>query len=145
MASFVRREAIMQLERWDATMKIMRREYRGQPYALLDESVPVITDVQTALDLIMTAQYETGSACLAVPQEAVAEAFFSLRTGLAGEILQKFVNYRVKLAILGDFQSYRSKPLQDFMLESNRGQHIFFVANELQAAQKFFGAPADGT
>jgi hypothetical protein len=53
--------------------------------------------------------------------------FFKLRTGLAGEILQKFSNYNVKLAIVGDFTKYTSRSLQDFIRESNKGNMIFFI------------------
>ena len=53
--------------------------------------------------------------------------FFQLKTGLAGEILQKFSNYNVKLAIVGDFSKYESKSLKDFIRESNKGNMIYFV------------------
>ena len=49
-------------------------------------------------------------------------------SGLAGEILQKYVNYGGKLAIYGDFSRYTSKPLKDFIYESNKGKDVFFVA-----------------
>jgi len=54
--------------------------------------------------------------------------FFDLKTGFAGEILQKFSNYKVKLAIIGDFSSFTSKSLRDFILESNKHGHINFVS-----------------
>lgn len=53
--------------------------------------------------------------------------FFRLSTGIAGEILQKFSNYRARLAIVGDFTRYSSKSLQDFIRECNRGNMVFFV------------------
>jgi len=69
-------------------------------------------------------------------QEAICEDFFRLKTGLAGEILQKFVNYRMKIAIVGDFSIYTSKSLKDFIYESNKGKHIFFVPSEKEAIEK---------
>lgn len=54
--------------------------------------------------------------------------FFRLQTGLAGEILQKFSNYNFKLAIVGDFSKYKSKSLQDFIRESNKGRSLLFVS-----------------
>lgn len=59
--------------------------------------------------------------------------FFDLKTRLAGEVLQKFSNYRVKLAIVGDFSKYNSKSLQDFMFESNKSNYVFFT-NKLESA-----------
>ncbi len=96
----------------------------------------LITDTQSALDLMATVKYETGCDKIAISKSAVAEDFFVLSTGIAGEILQKFVNYRVKLAIIGDFSRYTSKPLRDFIYESNKGSHIFFVASMEEAVTK---------
>ena len=53
--------------------------------------------------------------------------FFNLRTGLAGDILQKFSNYKVQLAIVGGFSKYQSKSFRDFIYESNKSKLIFFV------------------
>ncbi len=55
--------------------------------------------------------------------------FFDLRTGLAGEILQKFSNYRMKLSIIGDFKSNSSRSLNDFIRESNRNGQVTFVSS----------------
>ncbi len=89
----------------------------------------LITDVQSSLDLIMTVKYETGCTNIAVNKEAIIDDFFILSTCLAGEILQKFVNYGIKFAIYGDFSNYTSKPLNDFMYECNNGKDIFFLPN----------------
>ncbi|WQD36273.1 DUF4180 domain-containing protein [Sphingobacterium spiritivorum] len=59
--------------------------------------------------------------------------FFDLRTGIADEILQKFSNYRVQLAIVGEYSKYNSKSLTDFIYESNKGRHINFV-NSMEEA-----------
>ena len=61
---------------------------------------------------------------------------FLLSSGVAGEILQKFVNYQAKLAIFGDYSKYTSKPLKDFIFESNKGKNVFFVDDENQAIEK---------
>jgi len=108
----------------------------GVSVASVYSEAPVLVDVPSALELLLTASYEHGCSRVALNKRAVAEAFFSLRTGLAGELLQKFVTYRVKLAIYGDFSGYKSKPLRDFMLESNRGDAIFFVSSEEEAIER---------
>ena len=96
----------------------------------------LITDAQSALDLVMTIKYETGCTNLAINKEAVADDFFVLSTCLAGEILQKFVNYGVRFAIYGDFSKYTSKPLNDFMYESNQGKDIYFQPTVSLAVDK---------
>lgn len=101
--------------------------------ALVREAGLLIADVQSALDLIATVSYETGCQSMILPKAALAEDFFRLPTGLAGEILQKFVNYRMRLAVVGDFSSYTSKSLKDFIYESNKGNGVFFVAEEEEA------------
>lgn len=53
--------------------------------------------------------------------------FFDLKKGLAGEILQKFSNYRIKVAIIGDFTKYKNNSLQEFIFESNRTDSVFFT------------------
>lgn len=57
------------------------------------------------------------------------EDFFRLSTRIAGDILQKFSNYRTRLAIVGDFTKFSSKSLRDFIVESNRGNLVLFTDN----------------
>ena len=104
--------------------------------AVVSSDELLITDVQTALDLIMTVSYETGCTNIAVNKEAIVNDFFVLSTCLAGEILQKFINYGVRLAIYGDFSGYESKALKDFIYESNRGNAIYFQPSAADAADK---------
>ena len=80
----------------------------------------IITDVDSALDLLMSAKYEAGTKYIVVDKKNIIEDFFILSSGLAGEILQKFINYGGKIAIYGDFSHYTSKPLKDFIFESNK-------------------------
>ncbi len=105
--------------------------------AIISSEEIVIKDVQSAMDFIMTINYETNCNKIALNKEAIVEDFFILSKGLAGEILQKFVNYQTKFAIYGDFSKYTSKPLKDFMYESNNGKDIFFVNSEEQVIEKF--------
>lgn len=49
------------------------------------------------------------------------------RNRLAGDILQKFSKYNIKLAIVGDFTKYKSKSLHDFIRKSNKENKIFFL------------------
>ena len=107
--------------------------------AVVSSDELLITDVQSALDLIMTVKYETSCTNIAVNKEAIVDDFFVLSTCLAGEILQKFINYGVRFAIYGDFSKYTSKPLRDFMYESNKGKDIYFQPSLSLALDKFFG------
>ena len=117
-------------------MKIEAITENGVLVALAEGPEKLLTSTQAALDLAMTVQYETGAQRLALPKKLVAEEFFILSTGVAGEILQKFINYRVKAAIYGDYSRYTSKPLRDFIYESNNGHDFFFVSTKEEAVQK---------
>nr|WP_314465032.1 DUF4180 domain-containing protein [uncultured Clostridium sp.] len=110
-------------------MKIETVMKNGIPVAVVSGEELLIKDVGTALDLMAQVKYETESSRLVLPKEAITEDFFRLSTCLAGEILQKFVNYGVKMAVVGDFSGYTSKPLKDFIYESNRGSDFCFVAD----------------
>lgn len=103
--------------------------------AVIKSNEIIIKDVESALDFIMTVKYETNCDKIALNKEAVIEEFFILSEGVAGEILQKFINYKIKFAIYGDYSKYTSKPLKDFIYESNKGKDIFFVLNEDEAVK----------
>lgn len=95
----------------------------------------IIKDVASAVDFVMGIKYRTNCDKIALNKSAIADDFFILSSGLAGEILQKFVNYGIKFAIYGDYSRHTSKPLKDFIHESNRGKDVFFVATEDEAIE----------
>ena len=108
--------------------------------AVLSGGETQITDAATALDLAMSVRYETGASRLAIDKRLVCDNFFILSTGVAGDILQKLMNYRFKAAIYGDYSRYTSKPLRDFIRESNRGKDFFFVPAREEAVQRLAAA-----
>ena len=77
--------------------------------------------------------YDVDTNNIVISKKLIAEIFFILSTGLAGEILQKYVNHGGHIAIYGDYSHYTSKPLKDFIYESNKGRDVFFVATEDEA------------
>lgn len=115
-------------------MKIIKNN--GAEIAVFNSDTVCISDGQTALDFMMSVFYETGCHSIAINKEAITDDFFALGTKIAGEILQKFINYHFKLAIMGDFSGYTSKSLRDFIYESNNGKDIFFVSSENDALEK---------
>lgn len=104
--------------------------------AVVKSDEVLITDVQSALDLMATIRYETNCDRMILYKSVIIEHFFDLKTRIAGDILQKYVNYNLKAAIIGDFSTYSSKSLKDFIYESNKGKHFFFLSDEKQAVQK---------
>jgi len=117
-------------------MKITKIEKNDKVCAIVNSSEKVITNIQSALDLLMTVNYEAETQNIAISKELITEDFFVLSTCLAGEILQKFINYGVRIAIYGDYSQYTSKAFKDFIYESNNGKDVFFVFTEDEAIER---------
>ena len=86
----------------------------------------VLQTVEDAVDLIGNMSYQ-GFDKLIIHEENMISDFFELKNKIAGNILQKFSQYSMPLAIIGDFEKYESKSLNDFIFESNKGNQINFV------------------
>jgi hypothetical protein len=114
-------------------------EKSGVKIVIVNSGEKVISDSQSALDLLATVNYDYDSTRIVISKENIVDAFFILSTGLAGEVLQKFINYHGKIAIFGDFSRYTSKPLRDFIYESNRGKDVFFVSTKEEAVERLAG------
>ncbi len=87
----------------------------------------IITTVEDGTDLVGNLYYQGFDKAI-LYERNITPAFFDLKTRMAGEILQKFSNYKIWLAIVGDFSKYESKSLNDFIFESNKGSAVNFVA-----------------
>ncbi len=116
-------------------MNIERIENNGTICAVVRSDEIVITDAQSALDLLITAKYELGTKNIVIDKKLIKEEFFILSSGLAGDILQKYINYGGRIAIYGDYSHYTGKSLHDFIYESNRGHDVFFAATENKAVE----------
>ena len=116
-------------------MEITIHENHGLKIAEIASNEVIISTEQDALDLMANPKL-SGSRKLILHKQNLAADFFELRTGLAGRILQKFINYQVQLGIVGDFENLKSESLKAFILESNRGNHIFFLANTETAVKR---------
>ncbi|MDF2629629.1 MAG: cytoplasmic protein [Symbiobacteriaceae bacterium] len=108
----------------------------GTDIARVEGSGVVIGEVQDALDLMATVRYHHGCDKAVLDKATITEDFFQLRTGLAGEILQKFTNYGFVVAIFGDFSVYESKALRDFIYESNQGRQVYFAPDQQSAVER---------
>jgi len=87
----------------------------------------LIRNEQDALDIIGNAPSEY----IVLYEHNFENDFFDLRTRKLGDVLQKFTNYRIKLAVIGNFATYSSKSLKDFIYESNKhGEYLFVPSME---------------
>jgi len=98
-----------------------------------DPNGQTIRNDRDAVDLIGMALSER-CGLVVLPVERLGDDFFQLKTRILGEVIQKFVNYERRLAILGniDHRLEASKALRDFVYETNRGRQVWFVADRAQ-------------
>jgi hypothetical protein len=92
---------------------------------------PTISTSEESSDLIGNAWVESAD-MIALPVSRLDPEFFRLESRFAGEFVQKMVNYQLKLAVIGDVSAFeaRSSAFRDFVRESNRGNHVWFVRDE---------------
>lgn len=115
-------------------MKIETHHINNHKIAELNSTETIINHTEDGLDLLGNLYYQDFDKII-IYEDNITPTFFELRNGMAGEILQKFSNYRVSLAIVGNFSKYESKSLNDFIYESNKGRCVNFV-NSLEEAIK---------
>lgn len=95
---------------------------------LLRLDLPALT-YDAAMDLVGDA-LGAGAHLVAVPGAALGREFTDLSSGIAGDVLQKFVNYRITLAVVGPLpDETRSASWDAFASEHGRGGVLRFVAD----------------
>lgn len=117
-------------------------EIGGQIVLEHEQDDPVIESVAQVLDLIgSTSAAEAG--IVLVPAGRLSPEFFRLRSGFAGEAMQKFQTYHVRLIVYGDISEYvsASTALRDFVQETNRVGHHFFAKDRETAEAAIGGEP----
>jgi len=113
-------------------MKIQTHKINDTEIAEVISDEILIQNAEDGLDLMGTIYYQ-GFDKVIIHEKNLTPDFFDLKNKMAGEILQKFSNYRVRLAIIGDFSIFTSKSLKDFIYESNKGKQVNFVASISEA------------
>jgi hypothetical protein len=94
---------------------------------------PLFRNERDAVDIVGSALSARAN-LVVIPVARLAEGFFSLKTRIAGEMMQKFVNYEIRVAIVGDITRHvaASDALRNFVRETNRGKQVWFVADKAE-------------
>ncbi|MDF9840977.1 MULTISPECIES: DUF4180 domain-containing protein [unclassified Paenibacillus] len=112
-------------------VEVMTRE--GQKYLELRPSDSMLSTEQDILDLI-GACMEHDVYKVLLHEAVLPEEFYNLRTGLAGTLLQKFMNYRVRgAAVIGSGQADKGR-FKELLSELNKGSSFRTFGNEEEAA-----------
>ena len=114
-------------------MQIEYVKKNGIEFAKVSSEEMLFSDVDSALDVMANVRYGTGCSRMVVGKKDINPEFFDLSTKIAGDVLQKFVTYQMRLAIVGDFTSGCSPSLRAFIAESNKGREIYFTDEEEKA------------
>lgn len=113
-------------------MVITTHHQQGKQVAEVVSDEIIIRSAEEALDLMGSLYYQ-GFDKIILYQKNLSADFFDLENGMAGEILQKFSNYRMRLAVVGDFSHHSRKSVRDFIYESNQGRQVNFVSTVAEA------------
>ncbi len=113
-------------------MNIQTHNINNEAIAEIISDQLVIQNIEDGIDLIGNIYYQNFDKVI-IHQKNIIPDFFDLKTKIAGEILQKFSTYRVRLVIVGDFSKLTSKSLNDFILESNNGKQVNFLNSTAEA------------
>lgn len=113
-------------------MKIEIHNINNTKIAEVISEAIIIHNAQDALDLLGDLYYQ-GFDKIIIYEKNITPIFFDLKNGIAGEVFQKFTNYRIPLTIVGDFSKFTNKSITDFIYESNKGKHVNFVSSISEA------------
>ena len=108
---------------------------------LVAEGAPLRTDKDAIEEISRSSPHKP--AWVAIPVARLGDDFFQLETRIAGEVLQKFIQYRRRVAIVGDISQHlaASSALRSFVIESHRGRDICFVHDMEELRARFEAAP----
>lgn len=117
------------------------QERSGVQVLVCDPDGPPIATLEDGLDLIGATFL--GAEVVAVPATRLDARFFSLGSRFAGDLMQKFVQYGVKLAVVGDISGHMagSSALRALVRESNRSGHVWFVPDLEALDARLAGTP----
>lgn len=112
----------------------------GTPVLIVPEDGPPLDTLEAATEMVGDAAWGQVE-LVVIPVARLTDDFFELKTGLAGDVTQKYVNYRLRLAIVGDIESRvaESVSLSAWVAESNRGRQLWFVPSLEDLADRLRG------
>jgi hypothetical protein len=110
------------------------RETDGRKYIEAIDEAFVLENEQDALDIAAVCG-ENGTSSLLLHNRNLPHGFFDLKTGLAGAVLQKFIMYRIKVAVVIPSRKIKGR-FREMVTEANRGNH-FRVFEKTEDAVKW--------
>lgn len=116
-------------------MQIITHNKKDKQIAELVSDSMLIQTPEDGSQLIADLYYQ-GFDLIIIYAYQLSPSFFNLKTGLAGEVLQKCSNWRIRLAVIGDFTQVTSNSMRDFIFESNKGRLVNFLNSATEAIER---------
>jgi hypothetical protein len=116
-------------------MKIEIHKTNGVEIAEIIADELVITSTEDGSDLAGSVYFQ-GYNKVIIYEKNIIPAFFDLKTGIAGEVLQKFSNFRIRLAVVGNWSLHTNVRIQEFISEINKFGHINFTETKEEAVRR---------
>ncbi|WP_316788257.1 DUF4180 domain-containing protein [Pedobacter frigoris] len=113
-------------------MNIKTHEANNIKIAEVISTEVTMKNAEDSLQLLVDLYYQDFDKII-IHEKNITPDFFDLKSGIAGEILQKVSNYRMQLFIVGEFSKYPGNSIKDFIYESNKGRQVNFL-NSVEVA-----------
>ena len=107
-------------------------EAGGERYVEVRSAVTPVATEQDTMDLVALC-WSQGAHRLMIHAAALSEDFFDLSTGVAGKILQKFVNYTIQAAVVLPAGKSGTVKFSEMVSEANRGRHFRVFTDRTEA------------
>ena len=114
-------------------------ERNGEKYLAFPPEVQIRLSSRTVGDIIAEC-LATGSGSVLVTEEHLEDEFFKLETLEAGEILQKFRTYGIRLAIVVSPKRLRAGRFKEMAAEEKRGRWFSAFADKRKAEEWLISA-----
>ncbi|MCG7409576.1 DUF4180 domain-containing protein [Paenibacillus sp. ACRRX] len=104
-------------------MKYHVREIENKKYIELISTTEPLSTENDALDLIALC-WEHEANALMIHYATISEDFFKLKTKVAGNMIQKFINYGIKAAAIIPPETIQKGRFKEMAMETNKGNHF---------------------
>lgn len=113
-------------------MNYQIREIEKKKYIELISNTKSLSEENDALDLIALCWEHEANAFM-IHYVALSEDFFKLKTKVAGNIIQKFINYAIKVAIIVPQETIQKGRFNEMAMETNKGNHFRLYESKEEA------------
>ncbi len=126
----------MEISFQNKTLTIKAININGLKAVELSSNDLLIEESITGVELLVDLYYQNFD-IIVIHKKNITSTFFDLSSGMAGNIFQKATNFRMRIAIIGDFLEYRGKSFGDFITESNTIGKIIFAGSVQEAKERY--------